>query len=70
MPALAGALQRAGVHDAIQLDINHFWVLFTRFIFGPDGPGAQPLLEEMEENVDRYLYASGRDYFYLAARTP
>lgn len=70
MPALAGALQRAGAHDAIQLDINHFWVLFTRFIFGPDGPEAQPLLEEMEENVDRYLYASGRDYFYLAAKTP
>jgi hypothetical protein len=68
MPALARALQQAGVYAAIQLDINHFWVLFTRFVFGPDGPEAEPLLEGMEENVDRYLYASARDYFYLAAK--
>lgn len=70
MPALAHALQAAGAYSAIQLDINHFWVLFTRFVFEPDGPKAFPLLDEMRENVDRYLYACSRDYFYLASKTP
>jgi hypothetical protein len=70
MPALARALKTAGAYSAIQLDINHFWVLFTRFVFEPDGPNAIPLLDEMKENVDRYLYASSRDYFYLASKIP
>ncbi|MGB7538999.1 MAG: phosphodiester glycosidase family protein [Anaerolineales bacterium] len=70
MPALAHALKTAGAYSAIQLDINHFWVLFTRFVFEPDGPKAFPLLDEMKENVDRYLYACSRDYFYLASKTP
>jgi hypothetical protein len=70
MPALAHALKTAGAYAAIQLDINHFWVLFTRFVFAPDGPKVFPLLDEMKENVDRYLYAYSRDYFYLASKTP
>ncbi len=70
MPALARALQRAGAYSAIQLDINHYWVLFTRFVFDPDGIKALPLLDEMKENVDRYLYASSRDYFYFASKSP
>lgn len=68
MPALARTLQRAGVYSAIELDINHFWVLFTTFRFDKDGIRAIPLLDEMQENVDRYLYASSRDYFYFAAK--
>ncbi len=70
MPALAHALKTAGAYSAIQLDINHFWVLFARFVFEPDGLNAIPLLDEMKENVDRYLYACSRDYFYLASKTP
>lgn len=70
MPALARALQRAGAQSAIQLDINHFWVLFTTFVFGPDGIRALPLLDDMKENVDRYLFASARDYFYFVSKTP
>lgn len=70
MPALAQALKTAGAYSAIQLDINHFWVLFTRFVFEPEGPQAFPLLDEMKENMDRYLYACSRDYFYLASKTP
>jgi hypothetical protein len=70
MPALARALQTAGAYSAIQLDINRYWVLFTTIRFDPDGPKALPLLDEMNENIDRYLYASARDYFYLAAKSP
>jgi hypothetical protein len=70
MPALARALQRAGAHSAIQLDINHYWVLFTKFVFEPDGIRSLPLLDGMQENVDRYLFAYSRDYFYFASRTP
>ena len=69
MPALARALQAAGAYSAIQLDINRYWVLFTTIRFDPDGPKALPLLDEMNENIDRYLYASSRDYFYLAANS-
>jgi hypothetical protein len=69
MPALARALQTAGVDSAIQLDINRYWVLFAAIRFDQDVPKAVPLLDEMNENVDRYLYASSRDFFYLAART-
>jgi hypothetical protein len=70
MPALARALHASGAYSAVQLDINHYWVLFTRFAFSPDGPQALPLLDEMKENVDRYLFASARDYFYLASISP
>lgn len=67
MPALAQALKTAGANGAIQLDINYYWVLFATIQFDRDVPRALPLLTEMKDNVDRYLYASARDYFYLTA---
>jgi Phosphodiester glycosidase len=65
--ALAQALKTAGAYGAIQLDINYYWVLFATIQFNRDVPRALPLLTEMKDNVDRYLYASARDYFYLTS---
>ncbi len=65
--ALAQALKAAGVDAAIQLDINYYWVLFCTVRFEKAVPTALPLLTEMKDNVNRYLHASARDYFYLTA---
>jgi hypothetical protein len=65
--ALAQALKAAGVDAAIQLDINYYWVLFCTVRFDKTVPTALPLLTEMKDNVNRYLHASARDYFYLTA---
>jgi len=63
--SLAQALEAAGVDSAIQLDINYYWVLFCTVRFDKTVPTALPLLAEMKDNVNRYLHASARDYFYL-----
>jgi hypothetical protein len=70
MPVLAQALKTVGIWSALQLDINEYWVLFSEIQFEQRVPKAVPLLEEMKDNVGRYLYASARDYFYLAEKTP
>jgi hypothetical protein len=65
LPALAVAMQGAGMDQAIQLDINNFWVHFDAI----DGPNFQatPLLDKMNNSVGRYLSAYPRDFFYVTA---
>ena len=65
--ALAQSLRTTDVGAAIQLDINNYWVLFCTVQFHNKVPTSLPLLTEMNDNVNRYLYASERDYFYLTA---
>ncbi len=64
---LARALRAARVHFAFQLDIHYYWVLFGTVAFTKGEPAVTPLLEQMKDDVNRYLGASRRDYFYLAS---
>jgi hypothetical protein len=64
--ALANSLLAAGSAEAIQLDINPYWVHFVavrrdgnKLILDPLFPG------QMKENIDRYLWNYTRDYFYV-----
>jgi hypothetical protein len=63
--ALAQALKATGVDAAIQLDINYYWTLFCTVRFDKNIPTSLPLLPDMKDNINRYLHASPRDYFYL-----
>jgi len=63
--ALAQALKATGVDAAIQLDINYYWTLFCTVRFDNNIPTSLPLLTDMKDNINRYLHASARDYFYL-----
>jgi hypothetical protein len=63
--SLADSLKAADVDAAIQLDINYYWVLFCTVRFDKNIPSSLPLLAEMKDNVNRYLHASARDYFYF-----
>ena len=63
---LARVMTQVGVSDAIQLDINDYWVLFVAV--RPDGNklGLEALFPKfMKENINRYLWAYTRDYFYV-----
>ena len=68
MEALAQSLKTAGVYNAIQLDINNYWVLFVKVSFTGSLPAVEQLLpEQMEFAIDRYLHKSPRDFFYLTS---
>lgn len=68
IPALAQALQAAGAANAIQLDINNYWVHFGTITFDGDQPKTNPLFKEMNDNPDRYLLSYTRDFFYVTAK--
>jgi hypothetical protein len=71
MPALAEAMLNAGVYQAMQLDINNYYVLFTRFEFRDQAWIAVPLLpRQMVDKLDRFLGAYSHDFFYLTVKTP
>jgi hypothetical protein len=68
LTALAQAMAATGAAQAVQLDINNYWVHFDAF--QPDGSGLQalPLLDAMKRQADnRYLKGFTRDFFYLTA---
>jgi Phosphodiester glycosidase len=66
MEALAKSMQAAGAYNAIQLDINNYWVLFVKIAQSGPKLSAEPLLPRlMVGAVDRYLTQSPRDFFYL-----
>lgn len=69
MEALAQGMLTAGVYRSLQLDINNYWV---HFVAAHDQGGKlllEPLLpDSMKENIDRYLYPHGRDFFYVTAQ--
>ena len=67
MPALAGALAATGATQAMQLDINNFWVHFDAIQTANGALQAVPLLDGMQNSVGRYLQAYPRDFFYVTA---
>jgi hypothetical protein len=66
MEALAKSMQAAGAYNAIQLDINNYWVLFVKITPSGSKLTTEPLLPRlMVDGVDRYLTQSPRDFFYI-----
>ena len=66
LPALARGVAASGVWDAIQLDINNYWVHFDTISVVDGKLKTQPLFEYMGTDFcDRYLYPYTRDYFYV-----
>jgi hypothetical protein len=71
VPTLARALQAAGAYDAMQLDINNYWVYFGAV--KPDGDKliTEPLFDRMKgSDPRRYLDGFSRDFFYVTMREP
>jgi hypothetical protein len=71
MPILAKSMQAAGAYQAMQLDINNYYVLFTSFQVENGQLAASPLLpKDMVGNISRFLYPYSRDFFYVTASNP
>lgn len=63
---LAYALKMAGAKNAIQLDINPFWVRFN--IFEPNGSGGYKtttLTKDLKDSSKEYLQGYSKDFFYV-----
>ncbi len=68
MEPLAKVMSAAGAAEAIQLDINAYWVHFVAVRTDGKKLTLEPLFpDSMNENIDRYLYSYTRDYFYVTA---
>ncbi len=68
---LAQAMMAAGVKAGMQLDINNYWVHFTAVRSDGTKMIADPLFpEDMKADVDRYLKAYARDFFYVVLKNP
>ncbi len=66
---LAAALQAAGAVDAMQLDINPYWVRFVTF--QPQGGSSytyESLLKDMQNGGYSYLHGYNKDFFYLTMK--
>ncbi len=69
MPVLADAMQAAGVHNGMLLDINPTHAHFTAFRVQDGQLIPEPLFEEeMNIWVDRYLHQWKQDFFYLTSK--
>lgn len=63
---LAIALQKAGAIDAIQLDINPFWVRFILYkSLGNGMYSYNSLLSNMQNGGYQYLHGYNKDFFYV-----
>ncbi len=63
---LAAALQAAGAVNAIQLDINPYWVRFVTYQpSGANNYTHQSLLKDMHDGGYSYLHGYNKDFFYL-----
>jgi hypothetical protein len=69
VPALAKAMATAGIAQAMQLDVNDYWVDFAAIRSDGMYLVAEPLLSSMKA-ADRFLKTSDRDFFYVTAATP
>jgi hypothetical protein len=68
MEALAKSMLTAGAMNAIQLDINNYWVLFVKVQPSGSKLVPEPLLPRlMVADIDRYLTQSPRDFFYITS---
>jgi hypothetical protein len=68
MEALEKSMLAAGAMNAIQLDINNYWVLFVKVQPSGSKLVPEPLLPRlMVADIDRYLTQSPRDFFYITS---
>ena len=66
---LAKSLKAGGAYNAMQLDINNFWVQFCAVRADGTTLKPEPLFDNMKaQQPDRYLKAYTRDFFYISAR--
>jgi hypothetical protein len=66
MEMLAKSMLAVGILNGIQLDINNYWVHFVAVRDVENKLSLEALFPDMMfENIDRYLYAYSRDYFYV-----
>ena len=66
---LAVALKSAGAVNAMQLDINPFWVRFNIFNNYHNGAyTSYPLAKGLYNGVENYLNGYEKDFFYLTAK--
>jgi hypothetical protein len=69
MPVLAKSMLDAGAYQAMQLDINNYYVIFTEIHPENNRLVATALLpQDMKENINRFLQPYGRDFFYITAQ--
>jgi hypothetical protein len=69
LATLAKALNALGVYQAMQLDINNYWVHFEAFKNDNGKLAAIPLLDFMKGPGDhRFLQRYSRDFFYLTSQ--
>jgi hypothetical protein len=68
LPSLATAMSKTGATQAMQLDINNYWVHFDSIHF--DGYRAIPthLVPGMKGGIGRYLLGYTRDFFYVTSK--
>ncbi len=66
---LAHALQAAGAINAMQLDINPYWVRFVLFKSNQDSTySSTSLLKEMQNGGTSYIQGYQKDFFYLFSK--
>jgi len=67
---LAGLLQRAGAVEALQLDINPYWMSFEYYKAGghPSDPTPANLLPTQQQTAYRYYSVYSRDFTAVYAR--
>jgi len=68
LPALTRALVAAGAAQAVQLDINNYWVHFDAIQVMGSKLHPVPLFKSMHDGVGRYLWGYTRDFFYVTTR--
>jgi hypothetical protein len=68
--SLADLLQRAGVVEGMQLDINPAWMSYTSYKPSPSAADPTPvnLLPDQQEPADRYYSVNSRDFTAVYAR--
>ncbi len=64
---LTKVVAQTGATQAMQLDINSFWVNFAAMRAKGPRVSAEPLLPGMAQQPDRYLKGYSRDFFYITA---
>jgi len=66
---LANAMQRAGAWNAMQLDINNYWVHFDAVRADTGAMKTEALFDSMsKQDDDRYLKSNKRDFFYVVTQ--
>jgi hypothetical protein len=69
LATLSKALSAVGAYQAMQLDINNYWVHFEAFRNDAGQLAAVPLLDFMKGSGDhRFLQRYSRDFFYLTSQ--